>query len=371
MKIGLHNGDYGYAKVVYGDKPPPVTFVTVPSLTLWKLPQLPKYLQWVRVFSPYPKVELIHTYNHLVVNRRPWMVSFESFLPRFQGSLENRRAWIWGMEKLSSDWCRKILPISQAAKNALSVMGERNGFPRGKFDHKVEVVYPALDVSSFEKKEHFESEGPVRLLFVGNAFFRKGGRPLLRAFRSLSKHYDMELTVVSTLRRDFFTYSTESDRWAAVREMEEDERINWLEGIPFSELVTRYFPQSDIFILPTLQDSFGFVNIEAMACGLPVISTRQFAIPEQIHHGENGFLIDLPVDELGRLDCISEPDLDQRKKRIEEVEEAIAEQLKRQIVELVEDPKRRKEMGGRGRQIAESKFDVAVRNESIMRIYGE
>jgi glycosyltransferase involved in cell wall biosynthesis len=54
----------------------------------------------------------------------------------------------------------------------------------------------------------------------------------------------------------------------------------------------KLFSAADVFVLPTLQDLWGFVINEAMACGLPVISTKnsQAAI-EMIHPGENGFVV--------------------------------------------------------------------------------
>jgi len=49
---------------------------------------------------------------------------------------------------------------------------------------------------------------------------------------------------------------------------------------------------SDIFVLPSLSESFGIVNIEAMASGLPIIATKVGGIPEIIKDGENGFLVE-------------------------------------------------------------------------------
>lgn len=345
-------------------------FVDVPSATLWKFPSLPKFLQWVRVFSPFPKVDLLHTYNHLVLNDRPWVVSFESFLPRFQASRDNKKAWCWGFEKLASDSCKRILPISKAARNLFYLMAEKHGYSKELFRHKTQIIYPAVDVSSFKKKDYGRNNGTVRLLFVGNSFFRKGGRPLLQAFQKLSKHFDIELTVISTLTLpDFFTHSDESDRRAAINHMMADTRITWLQNVLNSDLRNRVFPTSDIFVLPTLQDSFGFVNIEAMACGLPVVSTSQFAIPEQISHNVSGFIIDVPLDEAGRLQHLSEMNPGRRKQMLSTLEAHIQKQLECLLVSFIENGKMREEFGNAGRRIARQKFSVIVRNRTLISLY--
>ncbi len=322
------------------------------------------------MFSPFPKVDLLHTYNHLVLNDRPWIVSFESFLPRFQGSRNNKKAWCWGFEKLASDSCKRILPISMAARNLFYLMAEKHGYSKVLFHHKTQVVYPAVDVSLFRKKEFSNSAGPTKLLFVGNSFFRKGGRPLLQAFKELSKHFDIELTVISTLTLpDFFTNSDESDRRTAINRMASDKRITWLQNVPNSDLRNHFFPASDIFVLPTLQDSFGFVNIEAMACGLPVISTGQFAISEQISHKVNGLIIDVPLDEAGRLQHISEADPDNRRKMLLTLESYIRKQLVNLLASLIESVAQREELGNAGRRIARQKFSVIVRNRTLIALY--
>ena len=53
---------------------------------------------------------------------------------------------------------------------------------------------------------------------------------------------------------------------------------------------------SDVFLLPSAQESFGLAALEAMACGVPVVASRVGGLPEVIEHGVNGFLH--PLDAL-------------------------------------------------------------------------
>ena len=50
--------------------------------------------------------------------------------------------------------------------------------------------------------------------------------------------------------------------------------------------------KNDVFILTSINEGFGRVLVEAMVCGLAIIATRVGGVPEIIHHGENGLLIE-------------------------------------------------------------------------------
>ena len=67
------------------------------------------------------------------------------------------------------------------------------------------------------------------------------------------------------------------------------------------EQVTPLLSASDLFLLPSSQESFGLAALEAMACEVPVIASRVGGLPEVIQHGENGFLYTLDDDDaMGR-----------------------------------------------------------------------
>lgn len=67
-------------------------------------------------------------------------------------------------------------------------------------------------------------------------------------------------------------------------------RVDFLGGLPDAE-VKREYAHSDIFCLPSVQEGFGIVFLEAMAAGLPVVSTTAAAIPETVRHGQTGILL--------------------------------------------------------------------------------
>lgn len=90
------------------------------------------------------------------------------------------------------------------------------------------------------------------------------------------------------------------------------------------------YHQANVFVMPTYSEPFGWVFIEAMAAGLPIISTNINAIPEIVQHQETGFLVQ-PGDRA-----------------------AIAQNIRT----LMNYPELAKAMGCKARTIAEQKFDT-------------
>jgi glycosyltransferase involved in cell wall biosynthesis len=64
-----------------------------------------------------------------------------------------------------------------------------------------------------------------------------------------------------------------------------------LPGYVPSERLYAHYHRADIFVLPSLSESFGQVLLEAMSCGLPIVATTAGGIPETIRHGRNGLLV--------------------------------------------------------------------------------
>jgi glycosyltransferase involved in cell wall biosynthesis len=65
-----------------------------------------------------------------------------------------------------------------------------------------------------------------------------------------------------------------------------------------------HYNQADVFVLPSLAESGGEAFLEAMSCGLPVVSTTAGGIPEYVAHGEGGLLV-APGDVAGLRGAIA------------------------------------------------------------------
>jgi glycosyltransferase involved in cell wall biosynthesis len=69
------------------------------------------------------------------------------------------------------------------------------------------------------------------------------------------------------------------------------DRVEFLQHVPFARLAAEY-RRADIFCLPSRQEGFGIVFLEAMAAALPIVAARAAAVPEVVPDGECGVLVE-------------------------------------------------------------------------------
>jgi phosphatidylinositol alpha-mannosyltransferase len=141
-------------------------------------------------------------------------------------------------------------------------------------------------------------EGTTNILYVGRAEKRKGLGVLLRAFGTVNaRHPETRLVVVgpdSRARR----------RYMATAERNGRRGIIWATGPTYEEL-PRYHRSSHIFCSPaTGHESQGYVLLEAMAAGLPVVASNIDGYASVITHGVDGVLI-RPNDPMALADALT------------------------------------------------------------------
>jgi UDP-glucose:(heptosyl)LPS alpha-1,3-glucosyltransferase len=66
----------------------------------------------------------------------------------------------------------------------------------------------------------------------------------------------------------------------------------------------RFYGAGDLFVLPTVYEPFPNVNLEAMACGLPVATTSTAGGVDLVEPGRTGYLVDDPSDAVGLSTCL-------------------------------------------------------------------
>ena len=119
--------------------------------------------------------------------------------------------------------------------------------------------------------------GPLRLLFVGRINQRKGLRYLLDALQRLAPGM-VELTICGRVL-DGAEEFKDCAFPVVIRP-----------SVSAEELVAAY-QQADLFVLPSIAEGFGQVLLEALASGLPILSTTRTAAPDLIEDGVHGFIV--------------------------------------------------------------------------------
>jgi len=130
------------------------------------------------------------------------------------------------------------------------------------------------------------SRRPLRLLYAGTITQRKGIVYLLEAVRKLGKESGVELHIIGGIQGDDGPLKSYSDCFT-------------LHGAVSQEELFIKYGEFDALVLPTVFEGFGLVIVEAMAAGLPVITTEHSIGPEVIIDGENGFII--PIRDVDAL----------------------------------------------------------------------
>ena len=126
------------------------------------------------------------------------------------------------------------------------------------------------------------------LLFVGTGFRRKGLHMLVRALPEAKKAFEGERLVTLVIGKGD---STEYSEMAKKSGAGED-----LLFLGPQSNIERFYSAADLFVLPTLYDPFSNACLEAMASGLPVITTRNNGAAEIIEQGREGFVMDSVSD---------------------------------------------------------------------------
>lgn len=122
------------------------------------------------------------------------------------------------------------------------------------------------------------------VIFVANEIERKGLSPLLRAVASLE---DANLSILAVGRLSAGTLASE------IEQLQLRGRVRFTG--PTND-VADYFAAADFFALPTYYEAWGLVIVEAIACGLPIVTSRLAGAAVAVREGLNGFLLDDPRD---------------------------------------------------------------------------
>ncbi|MBN2460475.1 MAG: glycosyltransferase family 4 protein [Candidatus Cloacimonetes bacterium] len=291
------------------------------------------------------KVDILHFFNTISFSRTPWISSFETVIPRYQSILSCHHGRNCGYSELTQDRrilkaiaalysgsCRKIIALSKCNLNMQKDFLQHFPDFSTEIENKLIQMHPPQEILTDKRHDKRISRNEkIHFMFVGRAFFRKGGMEILEAFQDAKKNAfcNLQLTIISNLARDD----------AAAGETERDEKSardiihrnsDWIAHYNYlpNRDVLELMKTAHVGLLPTYADTYGYTVLEFQACGCPVISTNIRALPE-INSNEMGWLIEIPQNRLG--EALFTTQEDRNKIRL-----IIKEKLRSIIAEIME-----------------------------------
>jgi UDP-glucose:(heptosyl)LPS alpha-1,3-glucosyltransferase len=222
---------------------------------------------------------------------RAWLArrrKFELPLERFVRGLNRKHLHILQLEEalLANRGAARVIVNSQMVKTEIvNLYGYpvdkidivRNGVPLGQFRFDPELREEVRDELKVKPEE-------IALLFAGSGWERKGLRFAIAA-KALCENRKIRLLVAGRGNQRYY----------------KSKRVHFLGEVPDPVGV---YSAADIFILPTIYDPFSNACLEALACGLPVITTRSNGFSEIIEHGVHGSTVDSANDVARLRDAI-------------------------------------------------------------------
>lgn len=278
-------------------------------------------------------------------------------------SLEPLRPWkaeqLGGGYRVSS-WIEKT-----AFESADAVIAVSDGMRRDILrcypaidEQRVKVIYNGIDLERWRPVDDLEFARSVgidpsrpAIIFVGRITRQKGLPYLLRAARLLPPEIQLVLCAGAPDTKEILDEVT-----AGVRALQtERDGVIWIDRLlPHAEL-SALLTASTVFVCPSVYEPLGIVNLEAMACGLPVVGTATGGIPEVVVDGVTGRLV--PIDQL--TDGTGTPtDADR-----------FVSDLAEALTDVASDPQRASEMGAAGRTRAETNFSWSRIAQQTQEIY--
>jgi len=178
---------------------------------------------------------------------------------------------------------KKIIAISELVKKSII----ENYNVEESF---IEVIYNGVDLQRFRpenkdiyrkeiRKAYSIDEDAFTVFFAGSGFERKGLEFLFKAAELVPN----QLTLLIAGKGSEHRY----------KRMIKRQRVIFCGP---QKDIHKYYAASDAFIFPAIYEPFGNVHLEALASGLPVITTRQSGAAEIIEEGKQGFVIENPKD---------------------------------------------------------------------------
>jgi len=169
-----------------------------------------------------------------------------------------------------SKWITQFLPESLQEKTTVI----HNGVDVERFSPAHKYTAGFFDFVSSIKK-------PI-VLYTGRLLFLKGMEVLIQSMKDILQKRSAYFIIAGT---------GDIPKWRSMLSDVPEDSYTFMGYVDY-ENINYLYAKADIFLLPSLTESFPLVLLEAMASGVPVVATKVGGIPEMIDHLSNGILIE-------------------------------------------------------------------------------
>ncbi len=228
-----------------------------------------------------PIVSTVHSLEHLFTPR--WGCDTLAYIAELERDMCWRSDLLIAVSHSVEDDIRTIC----ADANVEVIHNGAQPLPEPDAEAAAEV---AAMLSPFDR-----DDGRKIVTFAGRLVPQKGLRYLLRAFQGIGVARDDIVLIVAGDGSEFHTHAL---RYFAEHDPVLAESVRFVGKLNRQQLRALY-ARSAVAVVPSLYEPFGYAAIEAMAAGVPVVSTRMGGLAEIIEHDRSGVLVDVSIDASG------------------------------------------------------------------------
>jgi starch synthase len=306
------------------------------------------------------KLDVVHTHT--------WYVSMAGFLAKklygipfvlTTHSLEPLRAW--KAEQLGSGYALSSWMEKTAIEDADAIVAVSHGtkadilraYPEVDAS-KIHVIYNGIDLQQYQfdpsrqaLAEYGVDASQPYVLFVGRITRQKGVTHLVEAIKFLPAGTQVVLCAGAP-----DTPEIAAEMRAGVEAAKAaGGNVVWIEKMVTKAEAIQLYSHCAVFCCPSVYEPFGIINLEAMACGAPVVASATGGIVEVVVDADTGYLVPFVADESTGFP--SEP-------------EQFARDLATKLSSLLDNPEQAEKMGKAGRKRVEEMFSwTAIADQTI------
>lgn len=310
------------------------------------------------------EIDIVHTHT--------WYVSMAGFLAKklygvpfvlTTHSLEPLRSWKaeqLGTGYTMSSWMERTAILDADAVIAVSKGTKEDVLRCYPIEaDRVHVIHNGIDLHEYRKTPENSAlmaygVDPVQpyVLFVGRITRQKGVTHLVDAIQYMPQNTQVVLCAGAPDTPEI----AEEMRHKVEAARRLNPRVIWIERMLTRPETIQLYSHARVFCCPSVYEPFGIINLEAMACEVPVVATETGGIKEVVVNGETGYMVPIEQDPVTGFPL--DPD-------------RFARNLAGKVTELLADPEKCRRFGSAGRRRVEENFSWTAIADQTISLYNQ